>query len=151
MKYHRTKLLGLLLVLSFLLGIPAAVAISESYDMGSTEVFYSHVIDKEFHNGRIAFTFQANASLTVYIEWHHTNGSYLTIWQVIGTSGNVNMAVDPNTNYYYTFSKIDGYAVHIDFTLEGKPSGIPGFEIIIGLLALVGIVGLLSRKKLVSP
>ena len=145
-------LLGIILIMAFLFAIPPAFAISDSYDMGTLEVYYAHRIDKEFHNGRIAFDFLANASLTVGIEWHYANGSVgAVIWEVVGTSGNIHTTVDPNKNYYYTFSKITGYAVHIAFTLEGNSPGVPGFEIIIGLLALVGIVGLLSRKRLVFP
>lgn len=143
------KLLGIILGLIFLFGIPSAFAISDSYDMETLEISYSHRIDKEFHNGRIAFTFQANASLTVDIEWHYANGSLGDIiWEVTGTSGDINTSVDPTKNYYYTFSKTIGYAVHIAFTLEGNPStSISGFEIPLCFLALIGTIGLLSHKK----
>lgn len=152
MKNHGMKLLGIILIMAFLFAIPPAFAISDSYDMGTLEVYYAHRIDKEFHNGRIAFDFLANASLTVGIEWHYANGSVgAVIWEVVGTSGNIDTSVDPNKNYYYTFSKITGYAVHIDFTIEGNPSGIPGFEILLAFLAIIGMIGLFSRKRQIFP
>lgn len=152
MKNHRMTLLGIILIMAFLFAIPLAFAISDSYDMGTTEVEYSHVIDKEFHNGRIAFSFQANDSLRVYISWYYPNASLATpIWDITGESGSIDISVDSNKNYYYFFSKITGYAVHIDFTLEGNPPSIPGFEILVAFLAVIGMIGLLSRKRQIYP
>ena len=148
MKTHQNRLLGLLLICVMLSFLPSALALADSYEMPSAYSSHSHIIESNFHNGRIAFTFMANVSLTVAITYRFANDTWAPpLWSVTGTNGSTDLTVNPDLNYYYRFIKSPGYAVRIDFTLEGNPSGIPGFIYIYIIIGLMGLLAIAHFKK----
>ncbi len=149
MNTYRNKLFGLVLICTFFLLLPSAIALTDYYEMPSAYASHSHIIESDFHNGRIAFTFMANVSLTVSIAYRFANDTWATpLWSVTSTNGSTDLTVDPGLNYYYRFIKSPGYAVRIDFTLEGNPSGIPGFIPLYILIGMISILAIVYLKRL---
>ena len=142
MRGHQKLLLSMMLSLMLFLVLPMVFAFTEVEEMGTTTVSHTRTIYPNDHRGRIQFSFEANDSLTAAI----TDASETTtLWIIVGTNGSCDLNVNKDLMYRAKFTKSTGYAVRVEYTVIEQ--GIPGFELLAVMLALVSIIGLVTLRK----